>query len=162
MPSKGIPASDVGGGAAARDSAKARQRSRQCRLQPLPEDSDEYVDVLAVHARLLKMGASCLSNMCSSIFLVLGSGFGVQGLGFSRIFKNSLLDVKGCLQRHGREDRRQENNKAAILSRLNVTTLRKSFASFLPAQRQLQFLTAKTADSGLENKNILKLDEKLV
>ena len=154
MPSKGIPASDVGGGAAARDSAKARQRSRQCRLQPLPEDSDEYVDVLAVHARLLKMGASCLSNMCSSIFLVLG-------LGFSRIFKNSLLDVKGCLQRHGREDRRQENNKAAILSRLNVTTLRKSFASFLPAQRQLLFLTAKTADSGLENKNILKLDEKL-
>ena len=32
---------------------------------------------------------------------------------------------------------------------------------FGPAQGQMPFLTAKTADSGLENKNILKLDEKL-
>ena len=34
-------------------------------------------------------------------------------------------------------------------------------AYFRPDQRQLLFLTAKTADSGLENKNILKLDELL-
>ena len=32
---------------------------------------------------------------------------------------------------------------------------------FGPAQGQMQFLTAKTADSDLENENILKLDENL-
>ena len=33
------------------------------------------------------------------------------------------------------------------------------WALFGPAQGQMPFLTAKTADSGLENENILKLDE---
>ena len=34
-------------------------------------------------------------------------------------------------------------------------------AMFGPAQGQMPFLTAKTADSGLEHKDMLKLDEKL-
>ena len=35
------------------------------------------------------------------------------------------------------------------------------WAMFGPAQGQMLFLTVKTADSGLEHKDMLKLDEKL-
>ena len=46
---------------------------------------------------------------------------------------------------------------------LNITALQKSafWHLFSPAKRQMPVLTVKTADSGLENQNILKLDEKL-
>ena len=52
---------------------------------------------------------------------------------------------------------------AAIPSRRNVMALQKStfLPHFSPAQRQILYLTVKTTYSGLENKNILKLDEKL-
>ena len=59
-------------------------------------------------------------------------------------------------------------SKLAILSSLNDTALQKAIFwplfLFLPAetaQWQMPFMTVKTADSDLENQNILILDEKL-
>ena len=68
----------------------------------------------------------------------------------------------GGLQRPGRGNQRPKNKsshsqplKCYSPPKIDVCLF------FSPAQRQILFLTAKTADSDLENKNILKLDETL-
>ena len=66
-PTKASHHADGGGCAAAAASAAARPRGRPRRPPPVTEDSDEQADVRAARARLLRMGASCLRDMCRTI-----------------------------------------------------------------------------------------------
>ena len=75
------------GGAAAADSAAAKPRGRPRRPPPVPEDSPEEA---AVRARLLKMDARCLRNMCRTI---LPNNRPPDGLPLARQRKQSLVEM---------------------------------------------------------------------
>ena len=82
-PKKAPQPADGEGGAAAADSAAAKPRGRPRRPPPVPEEA-------AVSARLLKVVAPCLCNMCRTI---LPNNQPPVGLPLARQRKQSLVEM---------------------------------------------------------------------
>ena len=96
-PAKASQPADGEGGAAATDSTLARPRGRPRRPPPVLEDSRARPEEAAVHARLLKVDAPCLRNMCSTILPINRPR---DGLPLARRQKQSK--VERLMQHHER------------------------------------------------------------